>query len=96
MLNAIHRSMKMTDWNKLSKHLKARSKEICRDNDCDIEDDEHNCESYAYIREDGALLDICCSDYFQGCSKPYAAIPLPWTGTGTDLAKAVEDDLPWD
>lgn len=77
-------------WTELANHLKKRSKEICKLNGC--KGGEHNCESYAYIREDGALLDICCSDYFQGCSKPHAAITLPWTGCGRDLKKAVEDD----
>lgn len=82
--------MSIKEWNKLSTYLKRRSKVICQDNGCD--EDEHHCESFAYIREDGALLDICCSDYFQGCSKPYGAISLPWSGTGKELKSEVESD----
>ena len=67
----------------ISQYLTQRSKEICADNECT--DDEHNCESYAYITKDGNLLDVCASDYFQGSSKPVAAIPLPWNGTQEEL-----------
>ncbi len=75
----------------LAEFLKERSAEICKDNACT--DDEHNCESYAYIRAtDMALLDICASDYFAGCSARYAAIPLPWNGTQEELKDAVESD----
>ena len=67
----------------ISQYLTQRSKEICADNECT--DDEHNCESYAYITKDGNLLDVCASDYFQGSSEPVAAIPLPWNGTQEEL-----------
>lgn len=74
----------------LAKYLRQRSKEICADNHCT--EDEHHCESYAYIRKDGALLDICASDYFQGHSGPYACIPLPWTGNQAELNEAIAQD----
>lgn len=79
--------MDSNDWNQLAAHLKARSAEICQSNECT--EDEHKCESYAYISRDG-LLDICASDYFQGTSKPHAAVSLPWTGTGAELEEEVE------
>ncbi len=75
----------------LSQYLKVRSREICRDNGC--KGDEHRCESYAYITADYRLLDICSPDYFQGTSKPHAAIMLPWNGTLTDLKQAVDNDV---
>lgn len=77
----------------LAQYLKQRSKEICADNECT--EDEHNCESYAYITKDGDLLDICIPDYFQGSSKPYAAIPLPWSGTQEELDDEVVQQM-WD
>lgn len=73
----------------LSHHLKMRSKEICADNGCT--EDDHKCESYAYIRFDMQLLDICASDYFQGCSKPHAAVSLPWDGDAVELMNEVDD-----
>lgn len=73
----------------ISKYLQRRSKEICKDNHCT--EDEHNCASYAYIQENGELMDICQSEYFQRCSRPYAAIPLPWTGTQKELEAEVAD-----
>jgi hypothetical protein len=73
----------------LAQYLKKRSVEICKDNNCT--EDNHNCESYAYINADKQLLDICGSDYFQGSSKPHAAIPLPWTGTQAELEREVDD-----
>lgn len=74
----------------LAQYLRKRSREICRDNGC--KDGNHNCESYAYITADYRLLDICASDYFQGSSKPHAAIPLPFRGTMTELKKMVDAD----
>ena len=74
----------------LAQYLRMRSCEICCDNGC--KGDEHNCESYAYITASMQLLDICQSDYFQGSSKPVAAIPLPWTGGMRELKQAVADD----
>lgn len=73
----------------LAQHLKERSKEICALNKCT--DEQHNCEAYAYVRWDMQLLDICISDYFQGCSKPHAAIPLPWKGSLRALRQEVMD-----
>lgn len=73
----------------LSQHLRNRSKEICRDNGCT--EDEHKCESYAYINKDCQLIDICMSDYFQGSSKPVAAVGLPWNGTQEQLEAEVAE-----
>ncbi len=75
----------------LSQYLAKRSQEICADNECTEED--HNCESYAYINEDMELLDLCACDYFQGSSQPYAAIQLPWTGSQTQLRLAVGEQI---
>jgi len=71
----------------LSKYLKERSKEICSLNGCT--EDNHYCESYAYINRKIQLMDICSSDYFQGCSSPHAAISLPWHGTQKELKNEV-------
>lgn len=73
----------------LAKYLAKRSQEICRDNGCT--EDEHKCEAYAYINKKGQLLDICCSDYFQGSSDLVAAIPLPFYGTAEDIQKEIDD-----
>ncbi len=73
----------------LSQYLRRRSKEICADNNC--REDSHHCESYAYINQQCQLMDICACDYFQGCSKPHAAIPLPWTGNQKELEAEVAD-----
>lgn len=86
---------KKCHWTELSNHLKAKSKEICEINGC--KGGEHYCESYAYITEHGVLLDVCLPDYAPayfsgGGPKSMAAIPMPWTGCGRDLKKAVEDD----
>ena len=84
--------MKTTEkakWNELAYYLFTRSKEICQDNKCT--EDEHFCESYAYIDENGNLLDICISDYFPGSSEPVAAIPLPFDDTGEELFKEVQE-----
>ena len=77
----------------LAQHLKKCSKEICKDNGCT--EDEHKCESYAYINKKGKLLDICASDFFQGYSGPYAAISLPWKGSQRELMKEVREQC-WD
>jgi hypothetical protein len=34
---------------------------------------------------------VCGSDYFQGSSKPYAAIMLPWTGTQKELEEEIAE-----
>lgn len=75
----------------LSQHLRRRSKEICAYNGCT--EDEHQCQSYAYINRECQLLDICASDYFQGSSAPVAAIPLPWTGNQKELKAEVRDQI---
>lgn len=80
MTNAMH-------WERLSEHLKERSKDVC--DLCSCTEDEHFCESYAYITSEADLLDVCSSDYFRGCSKPHAAVPLPWDGNGIELQNEV-------
>lgn len=75
--------------NNLVAYLKEQSQIVCALNNCT--EYNHYCESYAYITEDMSLLDICRSDYFQGSSKPHAAIPLPWHGEAKDLQVEVED-----
>lgn len=82
-----------TNWSNLAAHLRKRSTEICADNNCNVDEGEHRCESYAYITANGALLDICMPDYFAGCSFPYAAISLPWHGNGDDLDSAVAMEI---
>lgn len=72
----------------LAYQLAQRSQEICQDNDCT--EDQHNCESFAYINADMRILDICIPDYFQGCSAPHACIPLPWHGTQDELEAEVQ------
>jgi len=71
----------------LAQYLQRRSREICADNQC--MDDDHKCESYAYITADYRLIAICIPDYFQEYAKPYAAIALPWTGNQHQLEQAV-------
>jgi len=71
----------------LNLYLQKESDEICRMNGCT--EDEHHCESYAYIDVGGSLLDICYPDYFQGTGEPYSAIALPWFGTDQEL----EDEI---
>ncbi len=85
----------MRIWNETAKHLTARSQEICRENGCT--DEDHKCESYGYITENGLLIDVCAPDYFQGWGQNdidlqgnYAAIPLPFNGNGQDLKKDFE------
>jgi|GEM_PF-6206134 len=65
------------------------SYETCLVNHCT--DAGHYCGVYAYIGEDMALLDICLSGCFQGCSRPHAAVMLPWSGSQADLEKEVQD-----
>lgn len=79
------------NWEEVSNYLRERSKEICELNECT--EDEHNCDSYAYITENGELLDVCCPDYFQGYSGQYASIPMPWNGTGENLEYEVLDQI---
>jgi len=84
-------------WQELAEHLDAKSNEICEMNGC--HDDEHNCESYAYIAQDGTLHDVCASDYWRGWGQgdvdrhgEIAAVPLPWHGSGMDLRAYVDED----
>jgi hypothetical protein len=76
----------------LAKFLTKKSKEICRDNQCT--EDNHNCESNAYIditidKDDNILsidvIDICLSDYMQRSTN--SMISLPFSGSGKDLAE---------
>lgn len=71
----------------LAEYLTQQSKEICEMNGCT--EDNHNCESYAYITKGMQLLDVCQPDYFQGTSKPHAAVCLPWIGTQAELEEEV-------
>lgn len=74
----------------LAQYLKYKSKEICEINKCT--EDRHRCKSYAYINKHGELLDICAPDlFFQGSSRPYAAIVLPWSGSQRKLMCEVRD-----
>lgn len=74
----------------LSKFLRRRSKEICAMNACTEE--QHNCDSHAYISADMQLINLCNPDFFQGHSRAYAAISLPWTGTQRELKEAVMEE----
>jgi len=73
----------------LSQYLKKMSKEICHRGECT--EDEHHCDYCAYINSQVQLMDICAPDYFQGSSKPYAAIPLPWSGNQKELEREVKE-----
>ncbi len=82
-------------WDELSTYLIKQSKEICELNQCT--EDNHRCESYAYITRDSSLIDICSSDYFTGWGSrdielhgDIAAVPLPWSGTGQELWDEVD------
>ena len=83
--------MNKSDYAQLAKYLRKRSKEICHDNGCT--EDDHHCESYAYISRKDGLLDICCPDYFQGYRHAYAAVGLPFTGFGPDLCDEVMNQI---
>ena len=83
--------LRETQWDHLSEYLNKRSKEICADNGCTKE--EHFCKSNAYITEEGLLVDICNSCYFQGWDSEMAVISLPWEGTGEELKNEVLDDI---
>lgn len=83
--------MNMKEWNELSQYLEQVSFEICRNNGCT--EDNHNCGSYAYLDENGNVLDICYPDYFQGHSGNVVSIPLPWNGTGKELKQEFKNGL---
>lgn len=95
------REQKQKAWQELAEYLELRSKDICQENKCT--EDDHNCESNAYITEYGSLIDICISDYFQGWGSDdidrhgeYAVVPLPWIGNGQELRHEVEENLPFE
>ena len=75
----------------LAQYLKKQSKDICKMDGCTR--DEHKCGSYAYINSEYQLMDLCLPDYFQGSSKPYAAISLPWSGSQKDLQNEVDNQI---
>lgn len=91
--------MTKEQWQELAEYLESTSKDVCKDNECTEE--EHNCESYAYITEHGELIDVCASDFFQGWGQAdidsrgqYAALALPWIGNGRELKREVGQLLP--
>ena len=86
-----------TGWARLAKWLGQQSRDICKMNGCTA--DDHKCESYAYISQDGDCHDVCISDYWRGWSSrdeethgKLAAIALPWSGCGRDLRQAVDNE----
>jgi hypothetical protein len=88
------------EWDRLAISLQEESMFICEQNNCT--DDEHYCESYAYITEGGILIDICAPDFFSGWGSDdvenygeYAAIGLPWYGNGEELKEAVLNNVAW-
>ena len=88
-------------WDRLSAHLLARAEEICLDNECTEE--EHFCDSSAYVTEGGDLIDVCLSDYFQGWGSAdeeargqYAVVSLGSAGSGAALYADVMAELPWE
>lgn len=72
-------------------YLKDCGKDICEANECT--EDEHNCESYAYFDSNFNLLDVCTSDYFQGCSGLSAAISISreFNMTVDELVEEIEE-----
>jgi len=56
--------MSEANWKDALEYITKRSKEICESNKCT--DDEHFCESNAYITKDGTVHDVSPSDFFQG------------------------------
>lgn len=77
----------------LIQYLQSCQARICSDNECTEE--EHKCESYAYIDEHYDLMDLCNPDFFQGSSKPYAVVPLPLSDPTTveDFKKEIDDQI---
>ena len=78
-------------WKMLAIHLREVSKTICAENGCT--ENDHKCESYAYVNIKGDLLDVCLPDYFSGSVNGYAVVPLPWNGDGDDLMDMVEREI---
>lgn len=86
------------NWDKLARHLNYRSEEI--EGSSYPNEDIYDCV-YAYVTEHGFLIDICLPCYFLGWGSDdmerfgnYAAVPLPWYGTGEELKEFVEIRLP--
>ena len=85
----------------LAAYLTERSAEICADNQCT--DDEHNCESFAYISHkcgEYCLHDICYPDFWHGWGShdealygELAALPMPFDGDGVFLERAIMLEL---
>lgn len=78
-------------WNALAEWLAEKSANTCTLNGCT--ENEHLCDSYAYIDANASCHDVCASDYWQGQTYPIAAIPLPWNGDGEKLRDAVLADI---
>ena len=85
-------------WQELAEELAAKSAEICGDNGC--HGDEHYCESYAYISQDGVVHDVCLPDYWGGWGSrdverhgELAAVPMPFHGSGLDLRGYVDENI---
>jgi len=82
-------------WQGLAEWLTSKSKDICEMNGCT--EDEHNCESYAYVSADAVCHDVCISDYWRGWGSDdekrhgkLAAIPMPFEGNGRELRTEFE------
>jgi WD40 repeat protein len=70
----------MGDCLALYMELRERAKDVCDENGCDIENDEHLCEDvdiYAYINPGGEIISVCGSDSWTGRVYPYSQISLP-------------------
>lgn len=87
-----------TEWDHLAEFLVLRSEKICEDNGCTKK--KHFCESNAYITENGHLVDICVSDFFQEWGfhdkdkfGQLVVIPLPWKGTGKKLKDIIDSEI---
>lgn len=82
------RETKAEHYERIAEYLCEQSNDICESNECNIEDDEHNCESYAYFDYDHeahlyTLETVCLPDY---CQRSYdIAIGLPFDDNGTGL-----------
>lgn len=87
-------SVTYQEWKNLAECISEQSARICADSGCT--DDEHYCESYAYISADGIVHAICYPDFWPGWGSydyehhgQIVAIPLPWIGNGQDLKQAI-------
>ena len=89
---------RIAEWKDALDYITERSEEICKDNGCTEE--EHFCESNAYITGDGTVHDVSPSDFFQGWGSEdietwghIAVVSLPFVGDWKELKDAVEDDI---